>query len=183
MNLSGSIGGVWPKIAQEKGYESMNELVTLCYYWSRLPDSNRGPPDYKSGALPTELKRLYQIKDSSGAKKEQQKWCSCGRNRTFGTASPPFHLRCDAGLVPVFACAMNALHVPSIHVARNRYTTNHTGYGRGFRNRSRPRSPVVGFRLPRCSYGASAGDGSLGGRALRRQRSFHVEGDGRDLRD
>ena len=27
-------------------------------YWSRLPDSNRGPPDYKSGALPTELKRL-----------------------------------------------------------------------------------------------------------------------------
>ena len=37
---------------------SLTVTAGRVYSWSRLPDSNRGPPDYKSGALPTELKRL-----------------------------------------------------------------------------------------------------------------------------
>jgi hypothetical protein len=39
--------------AEKKGYEN---LVTLCFYWSHLTESNRRPTDYESVALPTELR-------------------------------------------------------------------------------------------------------------------------------
>ena len=32
-------------------------IVTRCVYWCRRAESNRGPTDYESVALPTELRR------------------------------------------------------------------------------------------------------------------------------
>ncbi len=36
----------------------LRNVVSACFYWSRLSESNRQPSDYKSDALPIELKRL-----------------------------------------------------------------------------------------------------------------------------
>ena len=44
-------------------------IVTPCFYFCRRPESNGGPTDYESVALPTELRRRF--------KKRQRvvEWC------------------------------------------------------------------------------------------------------------
>ncbi len=40
----------WTKLMSSTKQAPTVYSVSACFYWSRLPDSNRGPPDYKSPA-------------------------------------------------------------------------------------------------------------------------------------
>ena len=54
-----AVCGYTAQFKNERGIRS-NILIPHCL-WSRRADSNRGPADYESAALPAELRRLIWI--------------------------------------------------------------------------------------------------------------------------
>ncbi len=50
-------------------------------YWSRHTDSNRGPADYKSAALPTELRRRVIGTRAGSGSRSRQVWAAVYRDR------------------------------------------------------------------------------------------------------
>ena len=62
-------------VRTEKKKDLQDFFVSLCIYWSRRWDSNPQPADYKSAALPVELRRQTNIFYYAQSGKKASKKC------------------------------------------------------------------------------------------------------------